>query len=237
MRCITKLVTILSAFAALSACTDAGQTLLILRDSVPLEGCVVNAGETGDFISAGRIDTQAAYGYIFTPVVKNLATNKIGQNEQGTNIAFIEGAEVNIEFRDPNFFSAEETEALGGLAAYTVLFGGTITPSGTAGFAFDVLPKALLDEIEGRLPAGGSTDVTSKVTIFGELDGGTVESQEWAHSINVCNGCMTRNLGLCTALPLNFIGQYGGECNQLQDFPVECCEDPEGNQRCPATPN
>ena len=50
----------LAALAAVAsaACTDAGQSMTILRNAVPEENCEVPNGENGTSIGAGRIQWQ-----------------------------------------------------------------------------------------------------------------------------------------------------------------------------------
>jgi hypothetical protein len=233
MRSSILLTTIL--LSGLSGCvTDSGQTLLILRDQLPGQNCTIKAGTGGEFISVGQIDTNADTGYIFTPVIQNQAQVP-AKNEQGTNIAFIEGAEVQVEFLDPNLFGAGEITTIESqnLTAFTVPFGGTIFPGGTTGFALEVIPYDLLQELGNTLVEDDQTNVVVRVKFFGKLDGGTVESQTWAHNIKVCNGCMTEDLGLCIDLATGYFGSPGGKCNELQDFVLECCETETGT-RCPA---
>ena len=73
-----KYVLIALTVATLAACTDDGQSMVILKNQVPNDDCTIPASETGTFRAGGQIHPDATIGYIFTPVVKSLVTEREG---------------------------------------------------------------------------------------------------------------------------------------------------------------
>lgn len=219
-----------------SACTDADNPLIILHNQVPDEGCIVPVNETGGFFSRGLIDTQAASGYIFTPLVQNNALPIDGN--PNARIASVQGATVKISLQEGTGIDLT-SDAVAPLVNFTKRFSGTIQPDGGLGtFAFTIIDKALLTVLEGAL---GSPDqrleVQAEVRIFGQMGGGDVDAVPFLYVVEVCNGCMQVDVGACSDLATDFVAKSGGECNVLQDVVLECCTELDNSLTCPAVPN
>ena len=228
----TQALALMAAAAIGSACTDGGTSLVILQNQVPGAGCSIGT-DTSTFNPIGRIDTDARDGYLFTPVVQSLVAETA--SETGSpRIVFIEGADVKLSFQAGLLSEAEEAGLEeSGLSEFSLPFSGAVMPGGLASFAFVVVPKKLLDTLAGKVSAEPA-HITAEVTMFGELDGGSVESQSFNYPIQVCSGCMRIDNGPCADLPDSFEPLTGGACQQLQDVPVDCCTDTEGALVCPA---
>ena len=214
----------------LSACADGGDTIQILRNQLPQAGCVVPDSDTGTFLPRGRIESTAADGYLFTPLVENRAV----QNAAAERTVFVNGANVDLKFSG-DLFSDGEIKAFNdaGLTRFKQSFSGSIRAGGLASFAFEVLPKGLLEEIDSRLGVGEFAQVIAEVEVLGSLDGGEIESNLFSYPIQVCKGCLLQNLGSCDALISDDVNT-GGVCQALQDGLLDCCTDAEGAQVCPA---
>lgn len=219
-----------SLVALAPGCTDAGTSMLIVQNQVPQDGCVIPNSQTSDFRSRGRIDVNADDGYLFTPLVDSLVSETA--NGQGTRIIAVEGANVDLTFESG--FDASGIDS--SLTSFSEAFSGSIFPGGEASFGFTVVPKPLLDALQSRIAAGDTIQVTAKVKIFGNLDGGDVDSNSFDYPIDVCNGCLQVDNGSCDALPSGFSPSTGGACNTLQDDPIDCCTDAGGALVCPAAP-
>jgi len=216
----------IAAFGLLTGaagCTDSGKTLLIVQNQVAGEGCVISGSIGNTYLGRGIIDTNASIGYIFNPVIQNRATS----SKTATRVAFIEGYEVNISFPDGSV-----TGDFGDLTAFSRRTSASIFPGGNAGMSFEIVPVELLQAI--GLAAGDSVELVAEVSVFGTMDGGDVESTKFAFPITVCNGCMEVNLGPCSEIAAGFEAQTGGECNTLQDVPIECCTMSDSSLLCPA---
>lgn len=213
-----------------AACTDGGDPLIILQNQVPGEGCTISASQSDSFISRGLIDTQADTGYIFNPIVQNNSVD-VATSTAPPRIATIQGAEVSLTLQSGFSVSVD-----GSLLHFTRKFGGTIQPDGgTTAFSFVILDKALLDAIGGSLAVGDDpVEVDAKITVFGNQNGTSVESQPFYYPILVCNGCMQRTVGTCDTLASDFVPSTGGQCNALQDFYTDCCTAADGSLTCPA---
>jgi hypothetical protein len=218
------------AAAAMSGCTDAGGSLIIVQNQIPGEGCIIPPAPA-EFRGRGIIDVQATAGYLFTPVVKSLLV----ANPQSARVVAIQGADVDVTFAS-SLFSDDEEAALRDdrLTRFSQAVSGSVDPNGTASFGFLVLSTGLLDRIGDKLADGELTQVTVEVVMFGEMDGSDVESNPFSYPIDVCDGCMKIDNGDCANLSSEFEPQPGGECNLLQDVPVDCCT-AGGAERCPAS--
>jgi len=205
-----------------AGCTDSGKTLLIVQNQVAGDGCVISSSISGTYLGRGIIDTNASIGYIFNPVVQNRAT----ASKNATRVAFIEGYEVDISFPDGS------VTADSSLTSFSRRTSASIFPGGNTGMSFEIVPVELLESL--GLAAGESVELVAEVSVFGTMDGGDVESTPFAYPITVCNGCMTVDLGACSDVATDFSPQTGGECNTLQDIPVECCTLSDSSLLCPA---
>jgi hypothetical protein len=219
-----------------SGCVDdsADVSLLILKNSVPDPGCVITGSAAANFIPSGVIDTNADFGYVFTPVVQNFASTEISGTDPQRRV-FVEGANVDIRFETPDVFDDAELDELrdGALTRFRVPFSGSIAPNeGTAGFAFEALPLDLLEAIRDKTTDRVLTILD--IQIVGTQGGSTVKSQVFHYPVTVCTGCLVVDRGACSGLPDGFVAAQGGACNPAQDAVVDCCTD--GAIRvCPAT--
>jgi hypothetical protein len=210
-----------AALALAAGCTtESGESMVILHNQVPGEGCILSGDPADTFVSRGVIDVAASEGYVFTPVVES----RIARNDR---LIALRGADVELSF--PDSFSADVDE---GLIRFSQAFSGTIDPLGTVGLGFVIIPRGLLDEIAGRLN-GGSVQVTAEVVVFGDLDGSDVESVPFIYPVDVCEDCLKIDRGECSALPDDFEAEQGGACNPLQDDVADCCTS-DGVDVCPA---
>jgi hypothetical protein len=221
--------------AALGACADNGdEVLLILNNAVPGDECILSGDEAGVFRSAGQLDTAGGVGYQLTPLVKNTATSETGTEAQRT--VFISGARIDLRFPDTTLFDEQELQELAdsGLTRFEVPQAGAISPNGsTAPFAFDImqppLVAALSDELDG---IDDRILVLADVRMRGTMGGGTIESQVFTYSVEVCEGCNVFNLGPCAMLG-GIEPRLSNPCNPFQDGPTDCCTIPAGLV-CPA---
>ncbi|RMH43039.1 MAG: hypothetical protein D6689_06305, partial [Deltaproteobacteria bacterium] len=117
---------------ALAGCTDAGRTLVIVQNQVPLSGCTVSAAENAEFRAVGTVDLNTQGGYLFFPLVKNLGESI--KDKPSARVVSVRGADVSLSFPD-GVDASGLTEPLD----TTVRFSGTIMPDGgTAAFSFEL---------------------------------------------------------------------------------------------------
>ncbi|HLU64931.1 MAG TPA: hypothetical protein VKZ63_01565 [Kofleriaceae bacterium] len=231
-----RLACMTAALAALSAaCTDGSESFVIIQNQIPQEGCVIPTDLGSAFLARGRIDVAAGAGYLFTPVVQSLVTESA--TGMADRILFVRGADVTLSFQDGVYSDAEIADLReAGLARFRQVFSGSVFPQGTTSFGFEIIPKAMLEDLAGRIEAGGSTLVTAEIVMLASLDGGDVESEPYSYPVDVCDGCLLIDRGSCAGLPTDFQPATGGVCQPLQDGATECCTDADGNLVCPAAP-
>ncbi|MCP4446158.1 MAG: hypothetical protein GY811_12550 [Myxococcales bacterium] len=223
---------VMGAFASQTGCVDAADPLLILRNQAPGDSCTISDDVSADHLSSGRIDVlqiDEVDGYLFTPLVENRAV----WSERADRLAFFEAAVVRLKFAD-DFFSAGELSTLkaDGLSHFTQPFSGSIAAEGQSHFIFEIIPKAMLEEMEGKLADDDSTRVTAEIEIRGSIEGSDVSSPTFTYPIVVCKGCLTNVLGACDELSDEEI-RPGGSCQIHQDGYVDCCTSDDGLE-CPA---
>ena len=220
---------VVGVFATQTGCVDAGETLRILRNQAPSEGCVIPTGESDQFLSSGIIDTDANGGYLFTPLIESRA---VGNNETDRRI-FLKSAVVRLRFED-DFFDDATLNRLEdeGLTRFSQPVSGSIPANGSSTLAFELISKQLLVEMAAAV-GDGVTRVTADVEIRGTVDGGDVASPTFSYPVEVCTGCLTRNLGACTDVDDSSV-QTGGVCQPLQDGFVDCCTAADDSLVCPA---
>jgi hypothetical protein len=226
---------ILSLAIALAGCTtDAGESMIIVQNQIAAEECIVPSSRDATFRGRGIIDVQAGEGYIFTPLVQSL----LEEDESGRTlrVVAVRGADVDVSFPSGFFSNSEEAELEDDrLTRFSQAFSGSLFPGGLASFAFVVIPRGLLDRVDAKLDPGEQILATVDVVVFGEIDGGDVESVPFSYPIDVCDDCLKIDRGACSALSPDFEPLTGGVCNPLQDAPVDCCT--EGAiELCPAQP-
>lgn len=220
-------VAAIALMASLTGCVggDADANIVILRNQAQASNlCIASADPEGAFNSSGVIDLRSAGGYVFTPIVQNFASAVEGDST--SRIAFLRGARVDIHFSD----EAQE-EALAGtaLTRFEVPLSGSISPGGTAGLIFEIVPAQLLESV------GDGDIMLVDIRMVGEMDGGGFEGAVFRYPIEVCASCTVQNIGSCDSYPTDFTGAGAANgCNVYQDSAVECCEGVSGLLVCPA---
>ncbi len=228
LRTITAAIAIATVTIVATACTDAGSPILIMQNQVPGDGCVVSAALTDNYNPRGRIDTNAGAGYLFTPLVQNIAT--VEDDNAHLRIAFIEGADIDVSIQ------AGVPDPDASLTKFSKRFSGVIQPEGgLTTFAFTVVELDLLDQLAASLTDSSQIiELMVDVKIYGEFGGGSVSSPVFSYPIDVCNGCMKRDVGACADLSPSFTALEGGACVTLQDIPIDCCTTADSQELCPA---
>jgi len=225
----------------LGGCVDNGDAIVvILQNQVPSSGCSVPGTPTPDYQATGLIEGSSPIGYVFTPVLQNFSVGDGTDDPQ--HIAQIHGATVDVRFVQPSdlFDSATLSRFRSdGLTHFRVLYSGPIDAGGTASMAFEIVPAELLHEISAMLPSDDPSvraQLVVDVSVDGSLGPADFQTKQYNYPIEVCNGCLITDVGLCSDLSAGFSPDKGGACNPFQDAPVECCVDGTTTV-CPASPD
>jgi hypothetical protein len=223
MRRTTLVTAFLSSLVALAgACTDGGESLIILQNQAPGTGCQISASAGSDFISRGEIEVASPVGYLFTPLVRSL----VNETQSSQRLVVVQGADVDITL--PDGVTVDPA-----LLSFSQRFSGTITAGGDTSFAFEIVPRPLLEALAGTVSPDRTVQLIARVSVFGTLDGGDVKSVPFDYPVDVCEGCLVVNNGSCSALSGEFVPRTGNDCNPFQDQVVDCCDDGTG-LICPA---
>ena len=212
------------------ACTDDGESLVILQNQIPGDGCVVPPGADAEFRASGAVETRSSSGYLFTPVVESL----LEKTDVNARTVTMRGADVDVTFPDGFFSGSEEADLRDrALTRFSQSFTGSLPAKATASFAFVVLPGELLAEVGDKLDSDEKVRAIVEVVVFGDLRGGEVESVPFTYPIDVCVDCLVTDRGECSSLSSSFMARQGNACNPHQDDKVDCCTI-DGEEVCPA---
>ncbi len=229
---------------AAGGCTDAGRPLFILQNQIPDTSCEVNSSANSSFRSSGIIDVNAPGGYVFFPLVQNVAEAP-NTADDSAKVVLIRGADVELSFQSGflDGVSGDPISVIDANRQLTRPFSGNVQPNGgLQAFAFEILSRNLVNALadpafDGKFANGTTTIIEANITVFGEMDGGGVESEEFTYPVEVGKGILKNNLGDCATLPAGINIREGFPCdaNALQDVIVDCCTS-GGVDVCPAQP-
>jgi len=227
-RSILSLALLSIAPVGLIGCVGGGdETVVILQNNAPEEGCVISASVSDSYIGNGRIEVASPSGYLLTPVAKNDAT---GETEDTNRIAFVDGIQVDLEFPADEALEAEYEGSP--LTRFEIGYSAIINPGATTSFIAEVVPAELLEELEDDVDGDSSVLVRVHTRLVGELGGSGFESSSFSYDVEVCEGCLVSVYSSCAVVPAEV--NSGGECNPFQDYALDCCINSVGDTICPA---
>ena len=215
-----------------AGCTDDGSPLVVRQNNAPgEESCIAAPDLDAIGLTRGTVDTRGGPFYL-TPLVQNYANSKQGTLTAQRTV-LVQGARVDMDFVDGDLFTSAELAELsaGGLTRFQARFTVPVAPDeGLTTFGFELIQAGLLEAIDAKLEVGESTLVTSTTVVFGTMGGGSVESQDFPYTVEICKGCLNVSAGSCP-LPADSPVLVGDTCG---GGPVTCCDD-GGVLQCPAT--
>ncbi len=222
----------LALAAALGACvaSNGDEGILITKNVAPGTGCMFTSEETEPYIPHGMLAMTAPGGYRFHPQMKSRITASDDQIDQRTVI--VQGARIDLAFADPNLFTSAELATLKsrGVTHFEAAFSAPLLPNGglTDG-GFDLFNHDLIEAVGAKVPGALTgtptlrTELIATVTVFGDLSGQEVLSQEFKYPVTLCNDCIFHNLGACNTVPAGTKAREGNACSLYQDDAVDCC--------------
>jgi hypothetical protein len=208
----------LAAVAALAGgcIADAGETMVIIQNQVPAEGCVVSSSVSDTYRPFGSLDASGGHGYLFTPVVQSRAETRAGDDPTRRLIA-VQGATVRLEAQvGTTTFDFQDAPT-----EFSIPTSGSVPPGGTLGMGFDILLASHAAEIDRRLGDSDEMLILAEVVVFGKLAGSNVESDPFTYPLSACRGCLTSLIDSCLLLP--------GACRPFQDAGLDCSQEPSGS--------
>lgn len=229
------LTAVLSAAMSLVAvgCADEagdGALRIIRNEFIDTDTCTITGSSTAPSRSIGAIEVFSPVDYQITPVVQNYATSSSGKYT-AQRTAFLEGARVDLEFSDPNVFTAAELTQMqtDGLTKFTSPFAAAVTPdNSTSGMIFSIVPIELLAKISPKLSVTRpSVTITARMRVFGQMGGGEVQSESFVFPVRVCDSriagtaCVIATVAGACGVATD--PRVGNPCNPFQDGPVDCC--------------
>jgi len=236
----------LTTALALVGCADNGDEgmTVINNTAVVGETCSLSGDPTQPFKSHGEIYALSPYGYTLTPLISSRIMSSIGTGNTGTTVdplqrtIFLKGADVTLTLKAVSIetngaYTVSQPESL--LGQFSVLFSGSLPPSGSVNVGFEVITPAMLRTVIQNSGVNLTTsdlnaEVLAEVEVVGDLGGNEVRSNTFAYPISVCTDCVINYIGDCPATP----AAKGNPCNVFQDGVVDCCSSADGGLICPA---
>jgi len=227
---------------ALVACVDTGdEGLYVLNNTaVTGESCALTGNPDQAMLGHGVIHVDSPTSYVLTPLIQSRIMPIEGVDDISKTVQ-LRGADVRLTLEAVSIERAEGFEttnphtALG--APFSVLFSGAVAPGASVNAFVDIIPPSVIRGVAEMSGANLSTDrlnaeVLAEVTIKGDLNGSSIESQPFLFPVTICNDCVLRVVGDCAA----FTGtaSAGNACNPFQDGILDCCTS-NGALVCPAT--
>jgi hypothetical protein len=225
----------LSSLAGCSGGTPAG-TFIIVQNQVPNNDCTIPATLGTVYSSQGLVDVRLAQGYWLFPLLQNDFPGPVGTAVDGNRIA-LSGFDVDIE-PAPGVDDAVSQMItalrppdgpISPLVQFSALTSGSVASGGgNTSSSVNVLPGGLQDMLRGTNLSTHAWIIASVRARGGNLGLGTVRSDAFRFPIEVCDGCLIHDQGVCstdTGAP--------AVCNLGQDDVVGCCEQ-AGQFVCPA---
>ena len=225
---------------ALVACVDSGdEGIYVLNNTAVTEAtCSLSGSPDQAMLGHGVINVDSPTAYVMTPLIQSRITPIEGVDDISKTVQ-LRGADVRLVLkavtveRSGQFSTTNPNSDVG--APFSVLFSGAISPGASVNAFVDIIPPGTLRSIAAMSGAnletdGLSAEVLAEVTIKGDLNGDSIESQPFLYPVTVCNDCVINFVGDCAA----FMGtaRTGNACNPFQDGVVDCCAS-NGSLVCP----
>jgi hypothetical protein len=235
-----RLVPIVLISASAAACTsNAGESIIVLKNVAPSAGCTFTASESEGFVTHGLLDISAGVPYQFAAQMKSRILLSADPNGTGAGMTDIDAETIflraaNVDLTFPN--SAIDLSGIPAeLTHFKTLFSAVLRPEQLIDAPFELIPsdlgKAIL-KINANPP---NVEVQATFTVIGDLGGDSVSSQPFVFPITLGIGVTSNNLGMCP-LPVGTTVRTGGVCSPAQDGITDCCTDPASMSAvCPAT--
>jgi hypothetical protein len=235
-----RLVPIVFISASVAACTsDAGDSIIVLKNVQPQMGCTFNASETEEFITHGLLDIAKDQPYEFAAQIKSRILMSADPNGVGAGVPDVDAETIflsaaNVDLAFPN--SAIDLSSLpSSLTHFKTLFSAVLRPESIIDAPFELIPADLSKEILKLNANPPNVEVQATFTVIGDLTGSQVTSQPFVYPVTLGVGITTNIAGVCP-LPLGSLPRTGGACSTAQDGIIDCCSDPTTMAlTCPAT--
>jgi hypothetical protein len=232
-----------SALALLAGCSGTPPGLfIIVQDQVPDANCTIPATLGAVYRSQGLLDVRLSDGYWLFPLLQNDFPGPSGGTDVDANRIALSGYDVDVELA-PGAPDSPITTLLGGLRGdgasapdplvqYSTLTSGSVASGGgNTASSVRVFPGELAKMIRdmGVLsPLNHYWVMTSVRARGGNLGIGKVSSDAFKFPLELCDGCLIVDEGVCSSETTP-----GNACNLGQDQQVGCCE-LAGQLICPA---
>ncbi len=232
----TRLLTAAAFIFAIAtgSCAENSSSLVIIQNQPPKKGCEASNSVSDTFLSHGILDLGASR-FGITPqyfgwfVLENNLRSTVEDN--GIELNKVEITKAKIQFHPAQAGEDLEYTQYGDYSFVTVAPGETRT------IQVNLIPPNVAERL--NVPEGKFIEAYVKLQVVGERGGTSIESNTIRFPVTLCNGCLIKNIGYCDSATFPDPLAEGHSCNQSQDEPLDCCQDPQAQgadvtYRCPA---
>ena len=224
---------------ALVACVDNGdEGMYVVNNTAVTTACALSGSPDQAFLGRGMIHYASPSAYVMTPLIQSRIASGESDVDEIQRTIQLRGADVTLTLKAVSVerdgqFTVTHPEA--DLTQFSVLFSGSLPPSGYVNSFVDIIPPATLRQVAQMSGANVESEpfnaeVLAQVVIKGDINGDAIESAPYFYPVSVCNDCVVANLGAC---PLTVSPRPGNACNPYQDGVVDCCVDASNRLVCP----
>lgn len=174
-------------------------------------------------LASGVLDVAGKQGYVVEPVVQNDLLSSAGTDQQPErNRLQLDKFKVSLDLGQAAAANVPDS-----LVNFEYPTSGTISPGSTLQAKVRVVPDALVGYL--NFPSGHRPLIIATIQAVALHNGSTIESTESHFPIELCSGCLVRDLGAC---PTEAVEYSSNECGLPQDQPVVCCTDSVAGFHC-----
>ena len=233
-------VALASALPWLGGCGRVPGQFEILNDQVPVVavgGCMIPVDpilyEGEGILDVKIVRNEFPSAYLVFPLIENNLSGSGAVNDP--NQIQMTGFDVDITTVGPTTPAAAQVLSTvdPALLHFQVPWsGGVASNGGQVAASVQAIPVALAMQLasSGGLSTTPTLTLNLKIQARGTTNSGrSLVSDPFNFPVQVCSGCLIRNVAPCPYQPVNL----GNACNPAQDQAVDCCTD-NGNLICPA---
>ncbi|HEY4182728.1 MAG TPA: hypothetical protein VGM90_38115 [Kofleriaceae bacterium] len=222
---MTRSLTTLFALAALGtlgacAADNGDEGLFVSRVLAPTADCTFTIDAMSAFISHGnyQLGTDVFGDYHPTVQVESRITATATATAQRT--VQLRGARVHLTNPDGSEISGASSD----LVKFRSLTSGPVEPNdGVTNVDFDLVPYKLSQLLYPQRDERGFYDILATFSLYGDMNGSEVGSQDFVFPITLSDGVGAQNKGTCP-LPMGTVVRTSGNgCSLYSEGITDCC--------------
>ncbi|CAN5887893.1 hypothetical protein BH11MYX2_BH11MYX2_06730 [soil metagenome] len=222
----------LAAFGALGACAadNGDEGLFVSRVLAPSADCSFTIDATSPFISHGAYQLGPDVFGDYHPTVQLESRITATESKVTQRIVQLRGARVHLTNADGSEISGADDA----IVNFRSLTSGPVEPNGgLTNVDFDLVPYKVAQLLYPQRDERGNYDIVATFSLYGDLSGNEVTSQNFVFPITLSDGVGAQNKGTCP-LPMGTVVRTSDNgCSLYAEGVTDCCQ--QGSDLiCPA---